>query len=43
MDHLLVHCKVAYDWSFVFKSFGIHWGFMEKVIVCYLRNWLLGG
>ena len=32
VDHLLLHCPIAYDlWSMVFCLFGIHWVMLYKV------------
>ena len=33
MNHLLLHCPIAYElWSMVFSLFGIHWVMPYKVI-----------
>ena len=42
MDHLLLHCNVAYElWSFIFQSFKIQWVLAGKVIDLLggWRNW----
>ena len=32
VDHLLLHCPIAYElWSMVFCLFGIHWAMPDKV------------
>lgn len=34
VDHLLLHCNVASTlWSFIFRSFGIHWVIDGSVLV----------
>ena len=43
MDHLLIHCTVAYHLgSFVFRCFGIHWVLLGKVMYVMFgcRNWV---
>ena len=33
IDHLFLHCSLAYDlWSFVFSLFGVHWVMPRKVL-----------
>jgi hypothetical protein len=33
IDHLLLHCPVAYDlWSFVFSMFGVQWAMPSRVL-----------
>ena len=39
VDHLLIHCPIAFDlWSMVFTLFGIHW-VMPKTVVDLLACW----
>ena len=39
VDHLLIHCSIAFDlWSMVFTLFGIHW-VMPKTVVELLACW----
>ena len=39
MDHLLLHCLIAYElWPMVFFLFGIHWVMPYKVIEL-LASW----
>ena len=39
VDHLLIHCPIAFDlWSMVFTLFGIHW-VMLKTVVDLLACW----
>ena len=39
VDHLLLHCPIAYElWSMVFCLFGMHWVMPYKVV----SYWLLG-
>ena len=39
IDHLLIHCSIAFDlWSMVLTLFGIHW-VMPKTVVDLLACW----
>jgi hypothetical protein len=42
VDHLLLHCNVAYElWSFMFHFFGIQWVMAGRVVNLLFgwRNW----
>jgi hypothetical protein len=42
MDHIFLHCTVAWDlWSFVFSSFGINWVLVKVIDLLFGgRSWV---
>ncbi len=42
MDHIFLHCTVAWDlWSFVFSSFGINWVLVKVIDLLFgWRSWV---
>ena len=44
MDHLSLHCLVAYDlWSLVLSDFWVHWVMLSKVIDSLARKGCMEG
>ena len=42
MDHLLIHCKMAFElWSFIFGMVGIQWVLPEMVLDSLCEWWIM--
>ena len=42
MDHLLIHCKMAFElWSFIFGMFGIQWVLPKMVLDSLCEWWIM--